>query len=114
MWFLAQKRHIWLVPLRRTVGEAPDHSPRAPSSLTIVAAQCSGPWAHHQDTFDKVRRYLSRSCTVALSLYNQSDSYLSPMSDDIVAFVSAQVGAACVILASSHACLYSSPNELIH
>ena len=45
MWFLAQNRHIWLVPLRSTVGEAPLHRPRGPSSLTIVAAQWTGPCA---------------------------------------------------------------------
>ena len=45
MWFFAQNRHIWLVPLRSTVGEAPLHRPRGPSSLTIVAAQWMGPCA---------------------------------------------------------------------
>ncbi len=49
MWFLAQNRHIWLVPLRSTVGEAPDHSPRKPSSLTIVAAQWMGPCTEKAD-----------------------------------------------------------------
>ena len=41
--FFAQNRHIWLVPLRITVGAAPDQSPKSPSSLKMVVAACTGP-----------------------------------------------------------------------
>jgi hypothetical protein len=40
--FLAQKRHIWLVPLRIMVGVAPLHMPRRPSSRRMVVAQWMG------------------------------------------------------------------------
>ncbi len=43
MWFLAQNRHIWLVPLRSTVGAAPAHNPNMPSCRTVITAQCTGP-----------------------------------------------------------------------
>lgn len=36
---LAQNRHIWLVPLRMTVGDAPDHMPRMPSSCVCARAR---------------------------------------------------------------------------
>eukprot|EP00209_Acetabularia_acetabulum_P001296 EC096208.1.p3 GENE.EC096208.1~~EC096208.1.p3 ORF type:complete len:148 (-),score=8.56 EC096208.1:66-509(-) len=38
----AQNRHIQFVPLRRTVGAAPDHIASTPSSRIIVEAQCMG------------------------------------------------------------------------
>ena len=43
MLFLAQKRHIWLPPFLRMVGEPPDQSPKRPSSRTMVAAVLMGP-----------------------------------------------------------------------
>mmetsp|Transcript_20111 Transcript_20111/g.56543 ORF Transcript_20111/g.56543 Transcript_20111/m.56543 type:complete len:301 (+) Transcript_20111:130-1032(+) len=39
----AQNRHIWLVPLRSTVGPAPLHSPRRPSSLRMRPTAWAGP-----------------------------------------------------------------------
>ena len=42
--FLAQNRHIWLVPFRMTVGAAPAQRPRTrPSSFAMVMAACTGP-----------------------------------------------------------------------
>jgi hypothetical protein len=41
--FLAVNIAAWFVPLRMTVGDAPDHKPKMPSSRTIVFAQCIGP-----------------------------------------------------------------------
>ena len=55
--FLAQNKHIWLVPLRMMVGVAPAQSPRTPSSLTIRPAVCTGPYRHH-------RHSKLRSCTL--------------------------------------------------
>ena len=41
--FLAVNMTAWLVPLRITVGAAPDHRPKKDSSLTMVRAQWMGP-----------------------------------------------------------------------
>jgi len=41
--FLTVNMTAWLVPFRITVGAAPAHNPRMPSSRIIVLAQCTGP-----------------------------------------------------------------------
>jgi hypothetical protein len=41
--FFPQNMHSWLRPLRHTVGDAPDHKPRRPSSFTMVIAPWIGP-----------------------------------------------------------------------
>lgn len=41
--FLAQNKHIWLVPFLIMVGVAPDHKPLIPSSLAITPTAWMGP-----------------------------------------------------------------------